>query len=203
MGDVQTGGYNAANTIGTYGDGNGGNGYGGSTNTDYQAPNLNIQSIPNLNTNPFKDPTGAAPNFNGTVTVDTASLAAFGEWVANELTEPLKKLTPQLQSIAVEPGAFYWADYIRSYVNGTGPTSGLKNQFITVVEDLLNGLSGISDGVNQLVKQYANAEALNSAQATKLENDLSSSFSTASSSFSALGTAGQSSGSSGGGSGKS
>jgi hypothetical protein len=165
-------------------------------NTHYVAPNLNVQSIPNQNANTFSNPNGAAPNFNGNVTVDTASLAAFGQWVADELTQPLQQLKPALQSVAVEPGSFYWADYIRSYVNGTGATSGLKNQFITVVEDILDGLTGISKGVDELVQLYATTEDLNSAQAANLESDLSNAFGNALSAFNHVGDDSQAGGSS-------
>jgi len=170
----------------------------GTVNSGYNATNLNVNAIPGQNQNTWADPNSGAPNFNGNVTVDTASLSAFGSWVANELTHPLQQLKPKLQGVQVEPGSFYWADYIRSYVNGTSPTTGLKNQFLTVVEDLLDGLAGISHGVNQLVQQYSNTEDLNNAQASQLSSDMSNSFGTASTAFNTLGSAGQTSGSSGG-----
>jgi hypothetical protein len=170
-------------------------------NTRFNAPNVNVNSIPNVNTNTFAPPNTAEPNLNGNTTVDTASLAAFGSWVSNDLPGPLQDLKPKLEAVQVEPGSFYWADYIRSYVNGTGPTSGLKNQFVTVIEDLLGGLAGIGSGVQELVKKYGTTEDLNSATAANLENDMANSFGNASSSFGHLGSDGQGGGGSSNGSG--
>lgn len=176
----------------------------GLVNSGYNAPSLNVNSIPNQNTNTWSDPSGPAPNFNGNTSVDTASLSAFGDWVSSELTESLQQLKPQLQGVQVEPGSFYWADYIRSYVNGTTPATGLRNQFLTVVEEMLDGLTGFSSGIDQLVQLYANTEDLNQADASKLESDMSSSFSNATGYFNhVLSDSQASGGSSGGGSGSS
>lgn len=174
----------------------------GIVNTGYTPPNLNPNLIPNQNYNTWTDPSGAAPNFNGKVSVDTASLTAFSQWVSTELGDrssgPLADLIKQLQTVQVEPGSFYWADQIRSTVNGTGSGTGLATTFVKVINDLLDGLADISTGVKQLVQLYANTEDLNNAQATQLESDMANSFSSASGAFNTLGTASQSSGSSSG-----
>lgn len=166
----------------------------GLVNSGFNATNFNLNSanIPGQNINPYSDPTNAAPNFTGNVTVDTASLTAFGQWVSGEVTDALNALTPQLQGVQVEPGAFYWADYVRAYVNGTTTGTGLAANYIQVIEDLLNGLAGISSGVTQLVQLYANTEDLNSAQAANLEADLQNSFANAYGSFNVVGADSQS-----------
>lgn len=166
----------------------------GFANSSFNATNFNLNTanIPGQNVNPYVNPNGAAPNFNGNVTVDTASLTAFGQWVANDVTEALTNLKPQLQSVQVEPGAFYWADYVRAYVNGTTTGTGLAANYIQVIEDLLNGLAGISSGVTQLVQLYANTEDLNSAQAANLEADLQNSFANAYGYFNTVGSDSQS-----------
>jgi hypothetical protein len=166
----------------------------GLTNTGFNATNYNVNpnTIPGQNINPYSDPTNPAPNFNGNVTVDTASMSAFGQWVSGEVTEALKALKVPLQAVKVEPGAFYWADYVRAYINGTSPTTGLAYQLRTVIDELLDGLAGISSGVTQLVKLYANTEDLNSAQAANLQSDMSNSFANAYSYFNTVGTDSQS-----------
>jgi hypothetical protein len=168
--------------------------HAGLINTNYNATNanLNTNAIPNQNVNPFSDPNGTAPNFNGNVTVDTASLNAFGQWVSGEVTDALSALKQPLENVNVQPGDFYWADYVRAYVNGTTNGTGLAAQFKTVIDDLLDGLSGISNGITQLVQLYATTEDLNSAQAANLEADMSNSFSNAYSYFNTVGTDSQS-----------
>lgn len=166
----------------------------GIVNSSFNATNYNLNpnSIPNQNVNPFPNPTNPAPNFNGNVTVDTASLAAFGQWVSGEVTDALTALKVPLEQVKVEPGAFYWADYVRAYINGTSPTTGLAYQFKTVIDDLLDGLAGIHSGITQLVQLYANTEDLNSAQAANLESDMSNSFANAYSYFNTVGSSSQS-----------
>lgn len=166
----------------------------GLVNTSFNATNYNVNAnaIPNQNINPFADPNGAAPNFNGDVTVDTASLNAFNTWLSGEVTEALTALKVPLEGVKVEPGAFYWADYVRAYINGTTPTTGLAYQFKTVIDDLLDGLAGISSGIKQLVQMYANTEDLNSAQAANLQSDMSNSFANAYSYFNTVGSDSQS-----------
>lgn len=166
----------------------------GMVNSSFNATNYNLNpnTIPGQNVNPFSDPNSPAPNFNGNVTVDTASLAAFGQWVSGEVTDALTALKVPLEQVKVEPGAFYWADYVRAYVNGTSPTTGLAYQFRTVINDLLDGLAGIHSGITNLVQLYANTEDLNSAQAANLEADMSNSFANAYSYFNTIGSASQS-----------
>jgi len=166
----------------------------GIVNTGFNAANsnLNTNAIPNQNINPFADPNSPAPNFNGNVTVDTASLNAFNTWLTGEVHDALAALKVPLENVKVEPGAFYWADYIRAYVNGTSPTTGLAYQFRTVIDDLLDGLAGISSGITQLVQLYATTEDLNSAQAANLQSDLSASFANAYSYFNTVGSDSQS-----------
>jgi hypothetical protein len=143
---------------------------------------LNPNAIPGQPGNTYADPTGPNPALGGPVSVDTASLAAFGQYVANELHEPLSQLIPQLQSVQVEPGAFYYADYIRTHVNGTSPSTGLANQFVQVITHLLDGLIGIQQGVTTLGQKYKSVEDLNQAAASDLATD----FGTASSYFNLL-----------------
>ena len=165
----------------------------GLVNTSFNATNSNLNPNPIAgNINPFSDPNSAAPNFNGDVTVDTASLTAFGQWVSGELTDALAALKVPLEGVQVEPGAFYWADYVRAYVNGTSTGTGLAAQFKKVIDDLLDGLAGISSGVTNLVQLYANTEDLNNAQAANLESDMSNSFANAYSSFNTVGSDSQS-----------
>ena len=166
----------------------------GFANSSFNATNFNLNAanIPGQNINPYSDPNSPAPNFNGNVTVDTATLTAFGQWVSGEVTDALNQLKPQLQGVQVEPGAFYWADYVRAYVNGTSAGTGLAANYIQVIEDLLNGLAGISSGVTQLVQLYANTEDLNSAQAANLEADLQNSFANAYGYFNTVGSDSQS-----------
>ena len=171
----------------------------GQPNTGFNANSLNLNgnAIPGQNVNPFSDPNTPAPNFtgsnyNGITSVDTASLAAFGQWVSGEVTDALTALQGPLQGVQVEPGDFYWADYVRAYINGTTQGTGMAAQFNQVIKDLLDGLAGISQGVTNLVQLYATTEDLNSAQAANLENDISNSFNTASSYFNTLGTLSQS-----------
>jgi hypothetical protein len=166
----------------------------GIPNPSYNASdaNLNTNAIPGQNINPYSNPNGAAPNFNGDVTVDTATLSAFGQWLNGEVADALKALKVPLEGVKVEPGAFYWADYVRAYINGTSPTTGLAHQYKTVIEDLLDGLAGISSGVDKLVQMYANTEDLNSAQAANLEADMSNSFANAYSYFNTVGSLSQS-----------
>ena len=167
----------------------------GLVNSGFNATNYNLTNtanIPGQNINPYSDPNSPAPNFNGNVTVDTATLTAFGQWVSGEVTDALNALKPQLQGVKVEPGAFYWADYVRSYVNGTTTGTGLAANFVQVLDDLLDGLAGISSGVTQLVQLYANTEDLNSAQAANLQSDLSNSFANAYSYFNTVGSDSQS-----------
>jgi hypothetical protein len=168
--------------------------HAGVANTSFNATNsnINMNSIPNQNINPFSDPNSPAPNFNGNVTVDTASLTAFGQWVSGEVTDALNALKVPLEGVQVEPGAFYWADYVRAYVNGTSTGSGLAAQYKMVIDDLLDGLAGISSGVTQLVQLYANTEDLTSAQAANLQADMSNSFANAFGYFNTLGTDSQS-----------
>jgi hypothetical protein len=171
----------------------------GMVNSGYTAHNLNPNTIPDQNYNNWSDPNSAAPNFNGDITVDTASLTAFSKWITSAFGDansgPLASLIKQLDTVAVAPGSFYYADQIRSTVNGTGTGTGLKNQFIKVLTDLLDGLTDITTGIKQLVLLYANTEDLNSAQATKLQSAMSNSFAKASGEFNTLGTASQPSGS--------
>jgi hypothetical protein len=176
----------------------------GVTNTGYTPHNLNPNAIPHQNHNTWSDPSGAAPNFvssaNGAISVDTASLTAFSQWISKSFGDansgPLATLIKQLDSISVQPGSFYYAGQLRASVNGTGKGTGLKSQFVTVLTDLLDGLADISNGLNQLVQLYGNTEDLNSAKAQKLEGDMSNSFSRASGEFNTLGSAAQPSSSS-------
>jgi hypothetical protein len=173
-------------------------GYGGdpgSQDPPFVVPNLDPTQIPGQSNSTWSHPNGAAPNFLGDAKVDTASLLAFGQWVANELHEPLSTVQTQLGTVQVEPGSFYWADYIRSYINGTSNSSGLKAQFVTILEQLLDGLDGITSGVNTLTQKYTTTEELNKASATDLAND----FSSASTYFQQLGSSGPSSSSGSGG----
>jgi hypothetical protein len=166
----------------------------GLVNTNYNATNanLNTNAIPNQNINPYSNPNGAGPNLNSSVTVDTATLNAFNQWLSTEVHDALTALQPSLASVNVQPGAFYWADYLRAYVNGTTNGTGLTGQFTTVIKDLLEGLGGISTGITQLVQLYATTEDLTSAQAANLEADMSNSFANAYSHFNSLGTDSQS-----------
>jgi hypothetical protein len=168
--------------------------HAGLVNTNYNATNANVNanSDQHQNVNPFADPNSAAPNFNGNVTVDTASLNAFGQWVKGEVYDTLQQLQTPLTNVNVQPGDFYWADYVRAYVNGTTNGTGLAGQFKEVITHLLDGLSGISDGIDQLVQLYGSTEDLNSAQVANLEADMSNSFSNAYSYFNTLGTDSQS-----------
>jgi hypothetical protein len=168
-------------------------------NTSFNAPNMDPNAIPNQPSNTFATPNSPAPNFNGKTTVDTASLDAFSSFVTNNLTPPLQALKSQLLSVQVEPGSFYQADYIRSYVNGTGAATGLSYQFTKVAEDLIDGLVGISSGIRQLSKLYSSTEDLNTADASKLENDMSTSFANASGAFNALANDSQTPSGTGGG----
>ena len=173
----------------------------GMTNTKFTPHNLNPNTIPDQNFHNYANVSGTAPNFGVVkgVAVDTGSLTAFSNWVTsafgNANSGPLATLIKQLDTVQVEPGSFYYAGQIRTAVNGTGTGTGLKNTFITVLTDLLNGLADIATGLNELVQLYATPEDLNNAQVKKLEGAMSNSFSKASGEFNTLGTASQPTGS--------
>jgi hypothetical protein len=171
-------------------------------NAAYDPTPLNTNAIPGAQKyNTYTDPHGAAPNFNGDINVHTASLAAFGKWISDDLTGALTDLQTKLGTVSVEPGSFALADAIRTAVNGSGTgssaTVGLTNQFSTVIKDLIIGLDNINTGITKLVKMYANTEDLNQATASQVEGDMTNSFATATSQFNTLGTVTQSSGAGG------
>jgi hypothetical protein len=113
------------------------------------------------------NPSGSGPA--APTSVDTPSLDNFANYVG-ELIPPLNALTPQLNAVDVQPGAFYHADQIRNAVNGQNGDSGLKNKFQLVIGDLVQGLTDLQGAVQNMSAKYSSTEDLNNSSVTDLQN---------------------------------
>jgi hypothetical protein len=123
---------------------------------------INIGPPPTDNS-PYSDPTGS-PSLT---VVNTDSLASFSQFVSGQLTDSLSSLTSPLEGVQVKPGAFTWGDWVRA--NVAGIASGLSK----AVNDHIDGMNSIVQGLTQLSQVYTDTEELNKAKATNIDNAFS------------------------------
>lgn len=117
-------------------------------------------------------PTGKG---TGKVTsVDTPSMDLFATNMTL-LVDPVKQAIAKLQTVGVQPGAFYHANQMRIKVNGINQDDGLKKAYLSVLNDLTEGLSDISDGMRTLSQKYKSVEDANKMTATELGTAMESS----------------------------
>lgn len=106
--------------------------------------------------------------------VSTPSLDVFADNI-EKLISPVQKAAAALNPIAVAPGAFYHADTMRTKVSGQNGDDGLKEQYVKVLNDLVNGLTDLHDGVRQLSQKYKTTEDLNGMTAKDFQDAMDSS----------------------------
>lgn len=106
------------------------------------------------NDDPFTSPPVPGHDGSGSgTTVDTDALDVFANNM-DLLIAPTTKASTTLQSVDVEPGAFYHANQIRINVNGANGDDGLKAKYLLVLSDLGQGLADLRDGIKQLSSTY-------------------------------------------------
>jgi hypothetical protein len=111
----------------------------------------------------------------GNTSVDTPSLDVFVENVKSLLT-PVNDLLTTIKGMpAVQPGAFYHADVIRSNINGDSGDGGLKSKYRSVVTDLGNGLTDLHEAIHGLSLKYKSTEEANKGTADDVTRALNGS----------------------------
>ncbi|MFJ5521226.1 hypothetical protein ACIQB4_29845 [Streptomyces griseoluteus] len=121
---------------------------------------------------PPKVPGGSGAD--GGTSVNTPSMALFADNV-NDLLPQLKDALARLQKVQVEPGAFYHANQIRLKVNGANADSGLKGQYIKVLQDLIQSVGDLRTGVKELAAKYVSLEEANNMESTVLKRAMQAS----------------------------
>ena len=111
---------------------------------------------------------------SGGTHVDTPSMDVFADNI-DKLIAPTQSASTTLQTVSVQPGAFYHANQMRITVNGPNADDGLKEKYISALADLGQGLADLRDGVRQLSKKYATIEDANTMTSTDFQNAMASS----------------------------
>jgi hypothetical protein len=95
----------------------------------------------------------------------------------DSLIDAVQKAVQQLQYTGGQPlpaGGFYHAEQIRTNVTGVNGDAGIKAEYATVLDDLVTGLTDISNGVRGLAKNYQSVEDANGMTSSDLADALAS-----------------------------
>lgn len=104
--------------------------------------------------------------------VDTPSMDLFANNI-DLLIAPAREAQGLLEKVSVAPGAFYHANLIRTNVNGANSDGGLKEQMLSVLDDVISGLSDLHAGVHTLSTKYTSIEDVNGMKSTDLFDAIS------------------------------